>query len=68
MKKDRKPEYGKKDASYRIVSRPNGEWAVQQYHEPIQRSNKRDPWRDLIGASRLGYEAACMRLANTQPN
>jgi len=66
MKTDFTPEYGEKDADYRLVYKCNGHWAVQHLKYPDLRSNVRDKWIDLIGASRLSYEAARQRLALTQ--
>lgn len=66
MKQDRKPEYGKKDRRFRIVSRPNEYWAVQE-HTGQDSTTRIDPWMDLMGASKLSYEQASSRLAQTQP-
>ena len=67
---NRRPVYGEKDSRFRIVSRPNGAWAVQELDEVAKHSqqlNKHDPWHDLMGASRLSWDDAATRLANTQP-
>ena len=63
MKNSRKPEYHDKDASIRIVSRPNGFWAVQRNEKPAEfRSKSFDKWQDMFGASALSYDAAKGRM------
>lgn len=62
MKNDRKPEYHKTEA-FRIVSRPNGMWAVQRRTKPEDfRSNTTDKWEDFTGASKLTYPQASLRM------
>lgn len=63
MKKlDRKPEYHK-EFPLRIVSKPNGLFAVQANHRPEDfRSNTVDKWQDCFGASALSYDAAKLRM------
>ena len=66
MKNDRKAEYHKSEP-LRIVSRPNGMWAVQRNTKPEDfRSKTIDKWEDLIGASFITYQQAALRMKQEQ--
>ena len=63
MKSDRRPVYHDKVSGIRIVSRPNGLWAVQTRTTTDGKGTiDSDPWQDFVGASRLSYDQARLRL------